>query len=270
MQNIYVKLKSRRIFGVPNPISYVFDRNPRKSGAFKRDLPRKIYLYWDSGLDNCPDIVSLCIHSWKIKNPNWEVIILNRHSAEKFLSRAALTDQIQEAHYADLLRVAILAKHGGVWADATCFCVSPLDNWIQTVVSPSGMFFFWRPWRDRMVSNWFIAAVPDHEPIALLLRISKRFWKGRKKRPKEYFWFHYLFEYCYITNARFRSAWTHTPKLPADMPHTLSQVLRKNIVMDEHSLSAIRNTPVQKLSTKEGYSANDLRALYSELPPLNC
>ena len=62
-------------------------------------------------------------------------------------------------HRANVLRMELLARHGGVWVDATCFCVRPLDEWLPAQMS-SGFFAFARPARSRLLANWFLAARP--------------------------------------------------------------------------------------------------------------
>ena len=41
-------------------------------------IPRRIWMFWDSGLENAPDVVSLCLRSWKQLNPDWTVTLLTR------------------------------------------------------------------------------------------------------------------------------------------------------------------------------------------------
>ena len=55
----------------------------------------------------------------------------------------------------------MLRQHGGVWADATSFCLRPLDDWLNAAYA-AGFFAFRNPAKDRMMANWFIASEPDN------------------------------------------------------------------------------------------------------------
>jgi hypothetical protein len=54
----------------------------------------------------------------------------------------------------------LLRRHGGVWADATCYCLQPLAEWLPSKLAPAGFFAFDRPAPDRMLASWFLAAQP--------------------------------------------------------------------------------------------------------------
>lgn len=52
----------------------------------------------------------------------------------------------------------LLFKFGGIWVDATTFCLKPLTNWID--IEDSGFFCFRQPVGtiDRQFVSWFLAA----------------------------------------------------------------------------------------------------------------
>lgn len=100
-----------------------------------------------------------CLESWKQNNPSWDVIFLDGSSLKDHVNlnvpREKLT-HLDENHQADLVRVCLLAQYGGVWVDATVFCVAPLDGWLHGCMD-SGFFCFYKPGRDRIMSSWFLA-----------------------------------------------------------------------------------------------------------------
>ena len=128
-------------------------------------LPRNIWTYWEQGMDSAPPLVRRCIESWEYWNPGWKVHVLDRKTLGQHtdleqrvdLSREDITVQKR----ANLLRVALLRTHGGVWADATVMCSQPLETWLPDYAS-NGFFAFRNPGRDRLGSNWFLAAEPDN------------------------------------------------------------------------------------------------------------
>ena len=38
---------------------------------------------------------------------------------------------ISRTHFSDLLRLCILAEHGGLWLDATFYCAHPIDEYVE-------------------------------------------------------------------------------------------------------------------------------------------
>jgi hypothetical protein len=55
-----------------------------------------------------------------------------------------------------------------VWADATTWCISPLDEWLPDCTA-SGFFAFHSVGRAFLLSNWFLASGPRN-PLVLRLR----------------------------------------------------------------------------------------------------
>ena len=100
------------------------------------------------------------------------------------LARLRALHGLSQQKIANLLRLYLLGTHGGVWADATCFCSQPLDEWLAPCMR-SGFFAFRRradTWLndpansgwlglfrrsgDRIINNWFLASVQEN-PLAV-------------------------------------------------------------------------------------------------------
>ncbi len=97
-------------------------------------------------------------------------------------------------HLSDLIRTKLLIKYGGVWADPTCFCMKPLEEWIPASMD-AGVFMFHRPGRDRVIANWFIAAEPGNPLLVKLYQELCSFWNdhhfrylGRVEKSKPEYW----------------------------------------------------------------------------------
>jgi Capsular polysaccharide synthesis protein len=141
-------------------------------------IPKTIWFLWFQGLGNAPYVVRKCHESWVAKNPGWQVATLD----ETVIPAIASNDYhvgsfgtLSRQHRADLLRLDLLTNRGGVWADATCFCVQPLDTWLPQNLS-SGFFAFHRPHRDRVISNWFLAAEPGNILVSRLFNAMLAHW----------------------------------------------------------------------------------------------
>jgi len=215
------------------------------------NLPKKIWFLWLQGLDDAPLVVRKCYESWIKHNLDWELMLLDEQSIGEYIPE--LPAGITKQALSDILRINLLAKHGGVWVDATCFCMKPLDEWLYDNMQ-SGFFAFDRPGPDRMLSSWFIAcnkynyiATTYQNMVNLywqenpdLTFIENSGWKFLNKKLQKlntqvwfsafvtnvlkvypYFWFHYLFANIYLRLKEFRDLWDITPKISADIPHRI-------------------------------------------------
>jgi hypothetical protein len=49
---------------------------------------------------------------------------------------------IKEQAKSDIIRLHLLAQHGGVWADATVLCLQPLDHWLYDMLAPARFWMY--------------------------------------------------------------------------------------------------------------------------------
>lgn len=259
------------------------------------DCPRIIWMYWHQGLDQAPATARACVETWRRLNPGWKLICLDQHSVGQYIG----TDQPWQAlpwlglaHRADLIRLHLLSEHGGVWADASLCCVQPLDQWIDAAVS-SGFFCFAAPGRDRVMSNWFMAALPGNLLVRrqlaelsdyfcdndfgapgplrqrLIRRLGKRFnrnvattrgwfswWVRRGLRVYPYFIFHYVFARLVEDDAECRAIWQAMPKISADGPHAAQSAgLLKPLPTTLRTAIDAREQPMYKLDWRVDIAA---------------
>jgi hypothetical protein len=163
------------------------------------------------------------------------------------------------AHQSDLIRLALLSEYGGIWADATTYCMKPLDEWLEKYMG-SGFFAFYRPGEDRLISNWFLSAEKGSPIITKLYDRMIAFWinnnfnvsaKKQKKRIKKlskilnrsekttkywfnpvitkiirvypYFVFHYMFERLVSVDPESKIIWQNTKKFSAHDAHIIKR-----------------------------------------------
>jgi len=271
------------------------------NGDRGKRIPRRIWILWFQGIINAPHIVKKCVGSWVKLNPGWEVIILDNSNVSKYVDLDIpenVIDRISLAHRSDLVRIQLLSKYGGVWADATTLCVKPLDEWIDDY-SISGFFSFYKPGPDRIMSNWFMSCEKDC-PIAVKLnRQLTSFWRNNKfdvnskfkqaaiailsrilnrnerttkywfsaftvniLRVYPYYLFHYMFERLVNLDPESRAVWNKTKKVSADAPHLILKTgLFSPLTPDVKQKIQAADAPVYKLTWKydhERYSPGTL------------
>ena len=94
---------------------------------FYKAMPKVLYLFWDQGWDQAPELVQRCARSWERWNPDYVVRRLTRHDLREqlpeFFSRFGrlksllMRRSITIQALSDLLRIRLLDCHGGIWAD---------------------------------------------------------------------------------------------------------------------------------------------------------
>ncbi len=218
-------------------------------------IPKRFWCLWFQGENRAPYIVKQCLSSWRSKNPSWDIVVLDEDNIARYIDidvQAMLRLGHSYALISDLVRLKVLLKYGGVWGDATTYCISPLDHWL-IAHAKQGFFVFRDPGRDRLCSSWFIAASQGHflikewlflfqEVIAstrlafksylphyLLIKLLGRsarlssFWVGLIKRGifkiYPYYIVHYVFNYIYYHNVDVRECVERMSFFSANEPH---------------------------------------------------
>ena len=147
------------------------------------ELERVVWMLWFQGFENAPEIVRLCLHSWKARNPTWKVVELTDENLSDYIDSDTLSMMrsldMSRQTLSDLIRIYLLSRHGGVWVDATCFCCKPLDDWLPEYM-PSGFFAFRSPGPDRLLANWFLAARKGNLLASVLYEKHRDFFLKNK------------------------------------------------------------------------------------------
>ena len=134
-------------------------------------IPKIIWIYWHSGFNNAPDVVKLAVQSWVKMNKDHDVRLIDDknivdHLGFEFNTAFQLSSvRCLLPTKADILRLHLLSRFGGIWVDATTFCLKPLDSWIDKASLTCRLFNFKQ--KDnitRPIEAWFIAA-PQSSPI---------------------------------------------------------------------------------------------------------
>lgn len=136
-----------------------------KSRERSGKCPKFIWMYWNAPLQEAPEVVRLSVRSWREMNPGYEVKLLSDETIEEqlgfdpFAAFGVCRVRLTIAMKTDVLRLYLLSRFGGVWADATVFCYQPLDTWMPSVVNEFGFYTFrHKTSPSRPIEAWFIAA----------------------------------------------------------------------------------------------------------------
>lgn len=127
-----------------------------------KQFPKVIYTYWDD--DNIPEFVHKCMNTWRQFNPDYKINILN----DKILNESFNLEfkSSTPARKSDYARLAVLARNGGFWLDASTICTQSLD-WINNIQQETSCEFFGfnAPYFNTnteipVIESWFLASIP--------------------------------------------------------------------------------------------------------------
>lgn len=94
-------------------------------------LHGRVWICWWQGMDNAPDLVKRCMESVIANAGAHQVTVITEDNYKDYVNLPAFVEEkyrkgiISRTHYSDILRLALLAEHGGMWLDATFFCTGP-------------------------------------------------------------------------------------------------------------------------------------------------
>lgn len=124
---------------IPNVVSQPFQDiwdEPKSSKELFRGDTKIIWAYWDKGVDGMPDLCKHSVESWKVRNPNWRVIILDDDNYQEYVSVSDLPStffSLKVQHRSDLLRLAVLLRYGGAYMDASTVLFKGFDGIWDTI-----------------------------------------------------------------------------------------------------------------------------------------
>ena len=187
-----------------------------------------IWVYWAQGNIKMPPMVKTCFDQLNRTNADSDVIFIHDDNLNNYINIPGyIYDKLStdKTHFSDVLRVALLAEHGGIWVDATCYCSGNVSILFPTVESESGFFAFHG---DKsyitLLSNWFLASRPG-DVISVLLRDALYYYWLKQTSLEHYFLFHFMFEALYNLVDEFRKNWDASLILYNKYPHLFQQIL---------------------------------------------
>lgn len=150
------------------------------------NLKKRIWFMWLAGMQNPPEMVQKCYDAWKYYNPDWELTVLCRDNLHEYVDLEAIIgtpdyQQMEVQALSNIIRLNVLAKHGGVWSDATVLCRKPLESWLP-LFAKEGYFAFDRPGPERPIATWFMYGDPKSRLLNCLNDVSNRFWRENPYR----------------------------------------------------------------------------------------
>ncbi len=185
----------------------------------------KLWICWLQGIEGAPELVKTCINSVKKAYPEKEIIIITEDNLKDYIE---LPDYILEkrkkgvisnAHFSDIIRLALLVKHGGLWCDASVLITGDITYFNEK----TPLFAF----KDIMLmrnqnkaiscSSWFIYSCKNNNILTLALELILEYWK-KYNYTRHYFLMHILFT---LATEVYADEWKEVPTVSNVPPHIL-------------------------------------------------
>ncbi|GHT10683.1 hypothetical protein FACS189426_11350 [Bacteroidia bacterium] len=93
-----------------------------------------IWVYWEQGEENMPEIIKICYQSLLENRNGHPVHLLTKTNFQDFVDipdfifEKKAKGLISTAHFSDILRTCLLFQYGGMWIDATVLVTNPIPK----------------------------------------------------------------------------------------------------------------------------------------------
>lgn len=185
----------------------------------------RIFSIWLQGEANAPGIVQASLRSIRHNCPQ-ELVVLDEKSLPEWISLPGYimdkwkAGKIRPAHFADICRVELLYRYGGVWLDATCFVTSPIPQWIT-----DEDFFIYLGGNTlkgsyAFVQNCFFRSRKGDLLVKVWREAIFAYWAA-EDRTIDYFVHQLLFKMAVHNNPQAGEHFDRMPHIEQDPTHTL-------------------------------------------------
>lgn len=235
---------------------------------FNDDRTNTVWICWLQGMENAPELVKHCVDSVNYHIKNKKIIII---TAENFSKYAKLPDFIIEkwkkgiitnTHFSDILRLALLIQHGGLWMDATVYLTGPLPDYIT-----DGDFFVYHDGEfehDTVnMANWLMYSKPNQILLNETYNLLIAYWRTHNYCI-HYFIFHLFFR---MVSDHYSEEWQKVPYYSHYDQHILAFEFYKTY--NARRFEQIKSlTSVHKLTNKTQKLDFEENSYYSKLGEL--
>jgi hypothetical protein len=232
------------------------------------EMQETVWICWLQGFENAPELVKSCIASMEYHLKGRRIIYI---TADNFRDYCDIPEYIIEkwrkgiicsAHFADLLRLALLIQHGGLWIDATVYMTGPLPSYIT-----EGDFFGYRDgfFNCDLINfgNWLIYSAPNNRLLNETYALLLAYWK-KYDYAKHYFIFQMFFRM--VTDC-YPDEWEKVPYFNQMDLHIFSFEFLNTY--DENRFRRLCElTPLHKLTLKADFDKEETNSYYSKFDTL--
>lgn len=149
-----------------------------------------LWVCWWQGEASMPPLVQACYARLRLQAGRHPVRLVTKDNYNQYVSfppyvlERVADGRISLTHFSDLLRVALLSLHGGIWADATLLLPGP---GVDDIIDPAATFWscHHRPvYHNISRGGWvgfFWACGKGHPLPSFILELFLNYWKDHDK-----------------------------------------------------------------------------------------
>lgn len=226
-----------------------FLRNYRTFRNGQHEYSDIVWWCWLQGEENAPPVVRACLESVRRHFPGKKIIVITEKNmgdyAEfpPFIIEKYRRGIISRTHFSDLLRLELLIRHGGIWADSTVYFTGTPDYALRRP-----LFVFKTNERNdpaTAAQNWFISAEKNEPILTLTQNLLHEYWK-HNNRAIHYFIFYFFMK---MAAEQYADEWRAIPFFSDIPPHILQRELFTPY-SQERFRQICRMSDIHKLSYK--------------------
>ena len=190
-----------------------------------RSAPRRVFSLWLQGEAQAPPLVKACFASIR-RHAGAEVVVLDERTLADWIDlpdyvvRKWKEGRMKPAHFADICRLELLYRYGGIWMDGTDYMDAPLPEWVWETD------FFVYLGGDRLrgaysgIQNCFIRAAKGSYLLKVWREAVLAYWQ-KEDSAVDYFVHQMLFGAAVAANPRAAALYAEMPALDQDPTHVL-------------------------------------------------
>lgn len=219
-------LEDRYAYLIPKTLSAQYTSNAATA------LP--IWVFWYQGEEHMPPLVRLCIKSIRRNSCDRPVYVLDKNNLSNYVDIPTYIYEkleksiIKMACFSDIVRLSLLAEHGGHWLDATVFVNKPLredelNPYFESIKMPAlekGTI------SDYRWAGFCLYAHPGATTMCCFRDIMLAYFRDGHRRIIDYLLIDYTFQMMYEKCEDFRQLIDSRPRTNA-YTYSLVEVLNE-------------------------------------------
>ncbi|MCR5565555.1 MAG: capsular polysaccharide synthesis protein [Clostridiales bacterium] len=195
--------------------------NDRRHIPVESSYTNCIWTAWLQGEENAPEVIRITIASMRRYANGHPVVVISNDNVDRYIDLPQTIKRKHEsgvmghAHYADVIRMMILEKYGGLWLDATMLLHEPIPE--EAFRRPFYSMGFRNTNGEKYISKnkWLVRVIggePNSVYLAQISRMLCGFWEEHNIAI-DYFVFDYLVFILYKYDDSFRSIINELPQM---------------------------------------------------------
>lgn len=217
-----------------------------------REHSSYVWVSWLQGYEEAPKMIQSCIDSIRQYSEGLDFVFITLDNYKRYVE---IPDYIiskfekgiiTRTFFSDILRLSLLEKHGGLWIDATVFCLGDF-RWIYE----KSDFFAFRVNDEgaRIAGSWFLYSDKQHILVEETLRLLKRYCR-EKNKMEHYYILHFFFR---MVAECYDEEWKKVPQFNVEECYLLDAMKSSGEYSTDKIEEISKRMPVQKLNRRKTY-----------------